>query len=69
MDYTIVIEKGNESYSGYPLDIEGIYAFGDTEADVAKKLETAIADRVAELRAEGKELPKPSHRIRSVHVV
>ncbi|HEV2261152.1 MAG TPA: hypothetical protein VGR69_02545 [Candidatus Rubrimentiphilum sp.] len=68
MDYTIVIEKGIESYSGYPLDIEGIYAFGDSKAEVIRKLTKAIAERVAELRAAGKALPKRSHSVSKVRV-
>lgn len=68
VDYAIVIEKGKESYGGYPLDIDGIYAFGDSEAEVKEKLSKAVTDRIAELRAEGKEIPAPSHTIGSVRL-
>jgi len=68
MDYTVVIEKGVHSVGGYALDIEGIYAFGDTEQDVLEKLQKAIADRIGDLRAEGREIPQPTHSTSTIHV-
>lgn len=68
MDYTVVIEKGSGNYGGYALDIEGIYAVGESEEDVVRKLQDAIAYRIAELRAEGKDVPRPSQKAVTVHV-
>ncbi len=68
MDYTVVVEKGRENYGGYVLDIEGIYAVGDSEENVIRKLSDAIAYRITELRAEGKEVPIPSQKAVTVHV-
>lgn len=68
MDYTVVIEKGEHSYGGYALDIDGIYAFGDCEQEVIEKLQQAITDRIVELRAEGKTPPLPMHTAAKVHV-
>lgn len=68
MDYTVVVEKGSRNYGGYVLDIEGIYACGASEEDVLQKLREAIAYRIKELRAEGKEVPLPSQKAVIVHV-
>lgn len=68
MDYTVVVEKGRENYGGYVLDIEGIYAVGDSEEEVIQKLSEAIAYRIAELRAEGKDVPLPSQKAVTVHI-
>ncbi len=68
MDYTVVVEKGSNNYGGYVLDIEGIYAVGDSEEEVIGRLQDAIAYRISEMRAEGKEIPRPSQKAVTVHI-
>lgn len=68
MNYPVVIERGEENFSGYPLDIEGIYAFGKSESEILEKLTRAIEERLAEYRAEGKSAPSSSHTVRTIHV-
>jgi predicted RNase H-like HicB family nuclease len=63
-DYVAVIEGDKETYSGYLIDIEGVYAVGDSPEDVAARLRSVLLER----RSEGEVFPEPTSQAALIRI-
>ena len=68
MRYTIIIERGPNSFSAYAPDLPGCVAAADTEAETIKLMEEALALHIEDMRARGEPLPDPTSFPREVEV-
>lgn len=59
MRYTIVIERGDNSYGAYVPDLPGCVAVGETREEAVKLIQEAIEAHVEMLREEGEPVPEP----------
>lgn len=59
MEYTVVIEKGPNSYGAYPPDLPGCGAAADTREEVLELINEAIEGHIACLREYGDPVPPP----------
>jgi predicted RNase H-like HicB family nuclease len=67
MQYVVVIERGNDgSFSAYVPDLPGCVACGDTEDEVRRLIEEAVALHIESLREHGEPVPPPRAK---THVV
>ena len=60
MQYLIIIEKCENSYSAYAPDLPGCIAVGETLADVRASIAEAIAYHIEALQEAGEPVPPPS---------
>ncbi len=58
--YTVVIEKGTNSYGAYVPDLPGCVAAARTKASVLKLIREAIEIHVEDLRDTGAKVPRAS---------
>jgi predicted RNase H-like HicB family nuclease len=68
MDYAVIIEKGERSYSAYVPDLPGCVAAAESRAEVLELIREAIELHLADLRREGGEVPAPVSDVEIVHV-
>jgi len=68
MRYAVVIEKGEDNYSAYVLDLPGCVAAGETVAETERLIREAIEFHLEGLRADGLPIPQPSSRVEYVEV-
>jgi len=59
MKYLVVIEKTSTGYSAYSPDLPGCIATADTEDDVQREMQDAVAFHLDGLRQEGMPIPEP----------
>jgi predicted RNase H-like HicB family nuclease len=59
MQYTVIIEKGENSFGAYVPDLPGCVAVGETEQEVLQLIQEAIEFHLEGLKAEGKPFPQP----------
>jgi len=59
-EYLVIIEKEKSAYGAYVPDLPGCVAVGKTKAQVRKLIEEAIALHLADMRATGQRIPRPS---------
>jgi predicted RNase H-like HicB family nuclease len=59
-EYLVIIEKEKNSYGAYVPDLPGCVAVGKTKAQVRRLIEEAIALHLADMRATGQRIPRPS---------
>ena len=57
--YTVVIEKGPQSYGAYVPDLPGCVAVGETQEEALQQIREAIEFHIEGLREEGLEVPMP----------
>jgi predicted RNase H-like HicB family nuclease len=68
MEYVVVIEKAaDNSYSAYVPDLPGCVSCGDTQDEVRRAIEEAVALHIESLRSHGEAVPRPSATVHSVH--
>jgi len=60
ISYTIIVEKGKNSYGAYAPDLPGCVAVGGSVEEALKEMADAVEFHLEGLRAEGLEIPKPS---------
>ena len=60
MRYAVVIEKANNTYSGYVPDLPGCIATGATVLEVEAELKVAIRFHIEGLADDGIPAPAPS---------
>jgi len=58
MKYTIIIEKGQNSYGAYVPDLPGCVAVADTEEEVRKLIKEGIEFHLESYKIENKRIPK-----------
>lgn len=58
MKYTIIIEKGHNSYGAYVPDLPGCVAVAETEKEVKELIKEAIAFHLESIILENKRIPK-----------
>jgi len=68
-EYLVVYERAGKNYSAYVPDLPGCVAAGDTLEETEQLIKEAIELYIAALRADGKPLPEPTTKARSVAVV
>ncbi len=60
MKYLVIIETGDDGFGAYVPDLPGCVAVGDTRAEVEQLIGEAISLHIADLRATGQPVPRPS---------
>ena len=68
MKYSVVIEKGENSYGAYVPDLPGCVAVAATEVEVEKLIREAIEFHLEGLKENGEPIPAPSSGIEIVEV-
>jgi predicted RNase H-like HicB family nuclease len=68
MDYAVIIEKGERSYSAYVPDLPGCVAAAESRAEVVELIREAIEMHVEDLRREGAHVPPPVCDVEVVRV-
>jgi predicted RNase H-like HicB family nuclease len=59
MEYTVVIEKENDTYGASVPDLPGCVAVARTKPRVRKLIEEAISLHLEDLRSRGDKIPRP----------
>lgn len=62
MNYLAIIEDDRDGCSAYVPDLPGCVAAGDTEEEVRRLIREAIDLHLADMRATGQEVPRPTAR-------
>lgn len=60
MTYTVIYEKGANSWGAYVPDLPGVISVGDTREEVEGLIQEAIAFHLEGMREEGIAIPTPS---------
>jgi predicted RNase H-like HicB family nuclease len=60
MKYLVVFEKGPKSHGAYVPDLPGCVAAAKTRREVKRLIREAIQLHVADMRARGDPIPKPT---------
>jgi predicted RNase H-like HicB family nuclease len=66
LTYEIVIEREEDPKAGYSVycpDLPGCFSNGGSAAEAKKNMAEAMALHMESLRALGKKIPKPKHRL------
>jgi len=66
LTYEIVIEREEDPKAGYSVycpDLPGCFSNGGSAAQAKKNMAEAVALHLESLRALGKKVPKPKHRL------
>ena len=66
LTYEIVIEREEDPKAGYSVycpDLPGCFSNGGSAAEAKKNMTEAIGLHLESLRALGKKIPKPQHRL------
>ena len=63
MQYAVLLIKDEDVILATVPDCPGVIATGADEADAIERARSAIADQLAELRADGVEAPAPSTKV------
>jgi predicted RNase H-like HicB family nuclease len=66
--YTVIFEKGPESWGAYIPDLPGVIAVGDSREEVEALIREAAEAHLEGLREEGLEIPLPASFTGSVEV-
>jgi len=59
MQYTIIIEKGENSFGAYVPDLPGCVAVGETKEEVSELIKEAIEFHIEGMKEEGQTIPEP----------
>ena len=68
MTYTVIFERGPDTWGAYVPDLPGVVTVGDSREEVELLIQEAIAFHLAGLREEGLAVPPPSSFAGSVEV-
>ncbi|MEH1896414.1 MAG: type II toxin-antitoxin system HicB family antitoxin [Nostoc sp.] len=68
MRYTVVIEKGETSYSAYVPDLPGCVAVGETLEEVKQMIAEAIEFHLEGMLEDGLPIPQPTSIAHEVEV-
>ncbi len=59
MQYTVIIEKGDNSFGAYVPDLPGCVAVGETKDEALHLIQEAIEFHLEGMREEGQAIPEP----------
>jgi len=68
MKYTVVIEKGSESFGAYVPDLPGCIAAGQSREEVIKLIQEAIEFHIQGMKEDGLPIPVPSSAVEYIEV-
>ena len=68
MKYTVVIEKGSESFGAYVLDLPGCIAAGQSREEVIKLIQEAIEFHIQGMKEDVLPVPSPSSAVEYIEV-
>ena len=68
MKYTIIIEKGKNSYGAYIPDLPSCVAVGETEEEVKVLIKEALEFHLEGMKLESKRIPKPKTKFFEMEV-
>ena len=60
MQYTVIIEKRENSFGAYVPDLPGCVAVGETREEVLRLIQEAIEFHIEGLREDGLPVPEPA---------
>ena len=61
-EYVVIYEQAEDGgWGAYLPDLPGVVALGTTRAEVAERIEEAVAAYAEDLRERGHSLPLPHH--------
>lgn len=60
MQYTVIIEKAENSFGAYVPDLDGCVAIGETETEVVELIKEAIESHIELLKEESSIIPSPN---------
>jgi len=60
MTYTVIYEKGPESWGAYVPDLPGVISVGDSRNEVEKLIQEAIEFHLEGMREMGMVIPSPA---------
>ena len=66
--FTVIYEKGENSWGAYVPDLPGVISVGDSREDVERLIQEAIQFHLDGLRDEGLPIPNPSSFAGTVEV-
>jgi predicted RNase H-like HicB family nuclease len=68
LKYAVVIERYETGYGAYVPDLPGCGATGQTEAEAAERIRTAIEIHLHSMREDGDPIPQPTSTTTMVEV-
>jgi predicted RNase H-like HicB family nuclease len=68
MRYTVIIERGPESFGAYVPDLPGCVAPAETRAEVESLIREAIVFHLEGMRQEGMAIPEPASEAEEIEV-
>ncbi len=69
MKFSVIIEKGENSYGGYVPDLPGCAVVGETEEETLQLLKEAIEMHIEALKEDGKEIEFGKSVVRELELV
>ena len=58
MEYTVIIEKGADSFGAYVPDLPGCIAAGETKEEVMQLIKEAMKLHIESLKQDGASIPE-----------
>lgn len=68
MQYTVIIERGENSFGAYVPDLPGCVAVGETKQEAKQLIQEAIEFHLEGIQAEGFTIPEPASSSELVEV-
>lgn len=68
MQYTVIIERGENSFGAYVPDLPGCVAVGETREEVLQLIQEAIEFHLEGMREDGLDIPEPTSTSELVEV-
>jgi predicted RNase H-like HicB family nuclease len=59
MRYTVIVERGEQSFGAYVPDLPGCVAVAETREEVLQLIQAAVEFHLKGLREEGQPIPTP----------
>jgi predicted RNase H-like HicB family nuclease len=68
MKYTVIIEKGGDSYGAYVPDLPGCVAASESKEEVVGLIQDAIELHLEGLKEQGEPIPEPLTKVEVIEV-
>ena len=68
MTYSVIIEKGDNSFGAYIPDLPGCAVVGETEEETMELLKEAVRMHIEALLEDGQELPISKSIVRELEI-
>jgi predicted RNase H-like HicB family nuclease len=69
MKYTVIIEKGENSFGAYVPDLPGCVAVGETREEALRLIQEAIEFHLEGMKEDGLSIPEPTSTSELVEVM